>query len=44
MLWVDGNARVEIKILGYQYESIEGWCDDWLTVQIIAQDQNGFQW
>ncbi|MGV7116045.1 WapI family immunity protein [Paenibacillus kyungheensis] len=44
MLWVDGKARVEIKILGYQYECIEEWYDDWLTVQIIAQDQNGFQW
>lgn len=44
MLWIDGKARVEIKILGYQYEVIEEWYDDWLTVQIIAQDQNGFQW
>lgn len=44
MLWVDGKAKVEIKILGYQYEGIEEWYDDWLTVQIIAQDQNGFQW
>lgn len=44
MLWIDGKARVEIKIIGYQYEVIEEWYDDWLTVQIIAQDQNGFQW
>lgn len=44
MLWIDGKARVEIKILGYQYEVIEEWYDDWLTVQIIAQDQHGFQW
>jgi len=43
MLWIDGKAKVEIKILGYQYEVIEEWYDDWLTVQIIAQDQNGFQ-
>ena len=44
MLWIDGKAKVEIKILGYQYEVIEEWYDDWLTIQIIAQDQNGFQW
>lgn len=44
MLWIDGKARVEIKILGYQYEGIEEWYDDWLTVQIIAQDQNGLEW
>lgn len=44
MLWIDGKARVEIKILGYQYEVIEEWYDDWLTVQIIAQDQNGLEW
>lgn len=25
MLWIDGKARVEIKILGYQYEVIEEW-------------------
>lgn len=46
MLWISGNIRFELNILHYDYppERVECLYDDWLTVQLIAQDENGLQW
>ncbi|MFD1991062.1 hypothetical protein ACFSGI_13890 [Paenibacillus nicotianae] len=46
MLWISGNIRFELNILHYDYppEKVEDMYDDWLTVQLIAQDENGLQW
>ncbi|TKJ91420.1 hypothetical protein PaeCFBP13512_08740 [Paenibacillus sp. CFBP13512] len=46
MLWISRNIRFELNILHYDYplERVECLYDDWLTVQLIAQDENGLQW
>lgn len=46
MLWISGNIRFELNIVHYDYppEKVEDMYDDWLTVQLIAQDENGLQW
>lgn len=46
MLWISGNIRFELNILHYDYppEKVEDMYNDWLTVQLIAQDENGLQW
>ena len=46
MLWISGNIQFELNILHYDYplERVEYLYDDWLTVQLIAQDENGLQW
>lgn len=46
MLWISGNIRFELNILQYDYppEKVEDMYDDWLTVQLIAKDENGLRW